>query len=68
MTIRPPSDAEQKQWPTSVIVPIDEKFTDERGEIIPLSDLTMDSAVMISSKKAPSGPTITIKPIGICVM
>ncbi|MEL0105594.1 MAG: cupin domain-containing protein [Rhodospirillaceae bacterium] len=51
MTIRPPSDAEQKQWPTSVIVPIDEKFTDERGEIIPLSDLTMDSAVMISSKK-----------------
>jgi dTDP-4-dehydrorhamnose 3,5-epimerase-like enzyme len=51
MTIRPPSDAEKKLWPQDVIVPITERFTDERGEIIPLSDLTMDSAVMIHSKK-----------------
>lgn len=51
MKIRPPTDEEQKQWPKDVIVPIDERFADERGEIIPLSDLAMDSAVMITSKK-----------------
>ncbi len=51
MPIRPTTKEEQSLWPKDVIVPIEEKFADERGEIIPLSDLTMDSAVMISSKK-----------------
>lgn len=51
MEIRPLSKNEKELWPKTVIVPIDEKFKDERGEIIPLSDLTMDSAVLISSKK-----------------
>ncbi len=51
MKIRPLTQEEQSLWPKDVIVPINERFTDDRGEIIPLSDLPMDSAVMISSKK-----------------
>lgn len=51
MNIRPQTEEEKKSWPKDVIVSIDERFKDERGEIIPLSDLTMESAVMISSKK-----------------
>lgn len=49
--IDPPSKEEQAQWPNSVIVPFDDSFTDERGEIIPLVDLPMKSAVLITSKK-----------------
>ena len=51
MKIKPLTQEEQARWPKDVIVPIAERFADERGEIFPLSDLTMDSAVMISSKK-----------------
>ena len=51
MKIKPLTQEERSLWPKDVIVPINERFADERGEIIPLSDLPMDSAVMISSKK-----------------
>ena len=45
------TDAERALWPQSVIVPFEDAFTDDRGEILPLVDLPMRSAVMISSKK-----------------
>ena len=45
------TDAERALWPQSVIVPFDDAFTDDRGEILPLVDLPMRSAVMITSKK-----------------
>ena len=43
----PPSEEERAAWPKDVIVPLDEAFRDERGEIVPLVDLPMKSAVMI---------------------
>lgn len=49
--IDPPTSEERAQWPNSVVVPVDESFKDERGEIIPLVDLPMKSAVLITSKK-----------------
>ena len=51
VTIDPVTEREKEQWPSSVVVDLDESFTDERGEIIPLVDLPMKSAVMISSRK-----------------
>ena len=49
--IEPLNDDEQRAWPSSVVTPLDEKFADDRGEIIPLVDLPMKSAVLITSKK-----------------
>ncbi len=49
--INPPSEDEQAQWPETVVVPFEDSFVDERGEIIPLVDLPMKSAVLITSKK-----------------
>lgn len=49
--IEPITETEREQWPASVIVGINDSFTDERGEIIPLVDLPMKSAVLITSKK-----------------
>jgi dTDP-4-dehydrorhamnose 3,5-epimerase-like enzyme len=49
--IDPVTDQERALWPQSVIVPFDDAFTDARGEILPLVDLPMQSAVMITSKK-----------------
>ena len=46
-----PTDEEIATWPKSVIILPGDSFKDERGEIIPLVDLTMRSAVWISSKK-----------------
>ena len=45
------TEEERALWPESVIVPFDDSFTDERGEILPLVDLPMKSAVLITSKK-----------------
>lgn len=42
---------EPGMWPGGVKVPLDERHADARGEIVPLVDLPMKSAVVISSKK-----------------
>ena len=47
----PVTEEEKAKWPTTVIVELADSFIDERGEIIPLVDLDMKSAVMITSKK-----------------
>ena len=47
----PVSDEERNAWPKTVITPLDQSFKDERGEIIPLVDLPMRSAVLITSKQ-----------------
>ncbi len=49
--LEPPTDEERASWPKGVIVPLDKSFKDDRGEIIPLVDMVMKSAVMITSKK-----------------
>jgi dTDP-4-dehydrorhamnose 3,5-epimerase-like enzyme len=49
--IAPVTEEERKLWPRDVIVSTEKPFCDERGEIIPLVDLPMKSAVMITSKK-----------------
>ncbi|OHC75547.1 MAG: hypothetical protein A3G18_09190 [Rhodospirillales bacterium RIFCSPLOWO2_12_FULL_58_28] len=51
MTIKPPTEEEKAAWPKTVIVPMEKPFADARGEIQPLVDLPMESAVLISSKK-----------------
>lgn len=51
MTMSPPSTEEHAGWPKTVIVPLEEPFADARGEIQPLVDLPMESAVLIGSKK-----------------
>ena len=49
--IRPLSQAEQAEWPKSVIVPLEKPHVDERGSIQPLVDAQMESCVLITSKK-----------------
>ncbi len=51
MPIRPVTDEEKKTWPKSIIVDLEKPFVDARGEIQPLVDLMMESAVLITSKK-----------------
>jgi oxalate decarboxylase/phosphoglucose isomerase-like protein (cupin superfamily) len=51
MRIRPTSHEERKDWPKDVIVPLEEPFSDARGNIQPLVDLPMESCVLIHSKK-----------------
>ena len=50
-TIRPVTDAERASWPKQVIVPLEAGFSDERGSIQPLVDVSMESCVLISSRK-----------------
>ena len=50
-TIQPTSAEERAAFPKSVIVPLEAAFTDPRGAIQPLVDATMESCVLISSKK-----------------
>lgn len=48
----PPVTNQEKAFlPKEVIIKLDKPFVDERGEIIPLVDLTMNSCVLITSKK-----------------
>src|SRR5438309_7973881 len=51
MTIRPLTENEKQSWPQDVIVPLEQPFSDPRGEIQPLVDLAMESCVLIHSKK-----------------
>jgi dTDP-4-dehydrorhamnose 3,5-epimerase-like enzyme len=51
MEIEPVTEAERRQWPTTVIVPLPPVFADARGEIAPLVDVPMKSCVLISSKR-----------------
>ena len=48
--IDPLTDEEKKYWPKKEIIDLEEPFVDERGEIQPLVDGIMKSAVMIFSK------------------
>jgi len=50
-TIRPVSPDEHEEWPKDVIVPLEKPHTDARGAMQPLVDVTMESCVLISSKK-----------------
>ena len=50
-TIRPTSAEERAAFPSGVIVPLEAPFSDPRGAIQPLVDATMESCVLISSKK-----------------
>jgi len=49
--VRPLSEAEQASFPKEVIVPLEAAFTDSRGSIQPLVDVTMESCVLITSRK-----------------
>ena len=49
--IEPVTEEEKARWPQSVMVDMENPFSDSRGEIQPLVDLTMKSAVLITSKK-----------------
>jgi quercetin dioxygenase-like cupin family protein len=49
--IKPVTDDERATWPKTVIVPLEKPFADSRGAIQPLVDVTMESCVLISSKK-----------------
>ena len=51
MIIRKMTKEEQEKWPRDVIVKLEKAFADDRGAIQPLVDLTMESCVLISSKK-----------------
>jgi quercetin dioxygenase-like cupin family protein len=51
MTLKPVTEEEKKSWPTTVIVSLEEPFADARGNIQPLVDLMMQSAVLITSVK-----------------
>src|ERR1051325_9211713 len=51
INIRPTTPEERASWPKTTIVPLEEPFVDERGAIQPLVDVTMESCVLISSKK-----------------
>jgi dTDP-4-dehydrorhamnose 3,5-epimerase-like enzyme len=49
--IVPVTEEERALWPKTVLVPLDLSYPDDRGEIVPLVDLDMKSAVMITSRK-----------------
>jgi len=49
--IRPVTAEERASYPKTVIVQLEKPFIDERGGIYPLVDVTMESCVLISSKK-----------------
>jgi hypothetical protein len=49
--IDPVTDEERRSWPRTVIVPLEQPFSDARGEILPLVDVMMKSCVLISSTK-----------------
>jgi len=49
--IRPVTDEERQTWPKSIIVPLESPFVDPRGAIQPLVDISIESCVLIESKK-----------------
>ena len=51
MTVKPLTESEKIAWPHHGVVKLEKPFVDARGEIQPLVDMMMESAVMIESKK-----------------
>jgi dTDP-4-dehydrorhamnose 3,5-epimerase-like enzyme len=51
MTVKPLTEFEKLTWPANGVVKLEKPFVDARGEIQPLVDMMMESAVMIKSKK-----------------
>jgi dTDP-4-dehydrorhamnose 3,5-epimerase-like enzyme len=49
--IPPLTEEEKATWPSDILVTLERPFVDARGEIQPLVDLMMRSAIMIKSKK-----------------
>ena len=47
--IRPISENEKNEWPSSVIINLPEPFWDDRGSIQPLLDIDMKSSILITS-------------------
>ena len=51
MNIPPLTEEEKASWPTEVLVPLAAAHIDQRGNIQPLVDELMRSAILITSKK-----------------
>ncbi len=51
MKIKPVTEEEKRKWPSTVIVPLEPPFVDERGSIQPMVDMEMESCVLITSKR-----------------
>ena len=51
INIRPVTPEERASWPKTVIVDLPAPFVDDRGSIQPLVDVSMESCVLIESKK-----------------
>lgn len=49
--IKPVSAEETASYPKTPIVPLEKPFVDDRGSIQPLVDVSMESCVLITSKK-----------------
>ncbi len=49
--IKPLTKEEMESWPKEVVVKLEQAFSDARGDIQPLVDEDMKSAVLITSKK-----------------
>ena len=51
MPIKPLTKEEKETWPAHGVVKLEKPFVDARGQIKPLVDMMMESAVVIESKK-----------------
>ena len=51
MPVKPLTEEEKATWPAHGVVKLEKPFVDARGEIQPLVDMMMESAVVIESKK-----------------
>ena len=64
MATRKITARERRQWPRKVIIPLERPFVDARGLIQPLVDVDMAGALLITSRRGRSAPTITTSPTG----
>ena len=51
MPVKPLTEEEKATWPAHGVIRLEKPFVDARGEIQPLVDMMMESAVMIKSQK-----------------
>jgi dTDP-4-dehydrorhamnose 3,5-epimerase-like enzyme len=51
MPVKPITEEETATWPAHGVIKLEKPFVDARGEIQPLVDMMMESAVMIKSQK-----------------
>ena len=51
MPVKPLTEEEKATWPAHGVIKLEKPFVDARGEIQPLIDMMMESAVMIKSQK-----------------